>query len=49
MPQAKQPKPLPAGEDGTTTDGKANGQVPTRSSTSQGSGQRNRNRRRKGR
>jgi YidC/Oxa1 family membrane protein insertase len=50
MPQAKsQPKPLPASQDGARTDGKANGQVPSRNPSSQGSGQRNRSRRRKGR
>jgi YidC/Oxa1 family membrane protein insertase len=49
MPQAKQPKPPPAGEAGATVDGNANGQVPNRSSTPSGNGQRNRNRRRKGR
>jgi hypothetical protein len=49
MPQAKQPKPLPAGEDGAAADGNANGQVSSSSSTASGNGQRNRNRRRKGR
>jgi YidC/Oxa1 family membrane protein insertase len=49
MPQAKsQPKPLPANQNGAPTDGKANGQVPARNPNSQGSAQRNRNRRRKG-
>jgi YidC/Oxa1 family membrane protein insertase len=48
MPQAKQPKPVPVGEDGAA-DGNANGQVSSPTSTSSGNGQRNRNRRRKGR
>ena len=53
MPQAKsQPKALPPSQDGAPVDGKTNGQVPSRNpntQSSQGSGQRNRNRRRKGR
>ncbi|HTT88359.1 MAG TPA: membrane protein insertase YidC [Acidimicrobiales bacterium] len=49
MPQVKQPKPVPAGDDAAPTDGKTNGQVPSRNPSSQAGGQRNRSRRRKGR
>ena len=50
-PQSKPPvsKSLPPSQDASSADGKANGQVPARNPSSQTGGQRNRNRRRKGR
>jgi YidC/Oxa1 family membrane protein insertase len=49
MPQAKsQPKPVASGANGSPTDGKANGQVPSRN-PNPATSQRNRSRRRKGR